>query len=51
MATPKGGIGTNTWKPQPHKKKTSQGKTNSSIKYSSMNKSKKRQFKPNRGQG
>tara|TARA_E500000318_G_C3380666_1_gene142087 strand:- start:362 stop:505 length:144 start_codon:yes stop_codon:yes gene_type:complete len=32
-------------------KKTSQGGARGSIKYSSMNKSKKRSFKPSRGQG
>lgn len=32
-------------------KKTAQGKTKSSIKYSSMNKHKKRSFKKTRGQG
>jgi len=32
-------------------KKTTQGGKKGSIKYSSMNKSKKRSFKPSRGQG
>jgi len=40
-----------TWKPEPLKKKTSQGNTKSQIKLSSMNKHKKRSYKPNRGQG
>jgi hypothetical protein len=39
------------WKPQPRKKKTSQGVTEASIKRSSMNKSKKRSHKEYRGQG
>lgn len=39
------------WKPEPNPKKTSQGKTKSRIKLSSMNKSKKRQHKTYRGQG
>ena len=43
-------LGT-TWKPEPYSKKTSQGKKRSSIKLSSMNKAKKRSFKPTRGQG
>jgi len=51
MAKPKGVIGNTTWKPQPHRKKTSQGNSNSSVKLSSMNKSKKRSYKKNRGQG
>ena len=34
-----------------YKKKTSIGKTKSSIKLSSMNKDKKRSYKPSRGQG
>lgn len=33
------------------KKSTSQGNTNSSLKFSSMNKNKKRSFKAYRGQG
>lgn len=40
-----------TWKPEPLKKKTSQGNTKSRIKLSSMNKQKKRSYKPSRGQG
>lgn len=40
-----------TWKPEPYKKKTSQGATKSQIKRSSMNKSKKRSYKAYRGQG
>lgn len=43
-------LGT-SWRPAPHHKKTNQGKTNSSIKLSSMNKSRKRSHKPSRGQG
>jgi hypothetical protein len=39
------------WKPEPRRKKTSQGNTNSSIKISSMNKNKKRGYKAYRGQG
>ena len=39
------------WKPEPNRKKTSQGGRKSSIKRSSMNKSKKRSYKPSRGQG
>tara|TARA_B110000503_G_scaffold124367_1_gene190838 strand:+ start:422 stop:565 length:144 start_codon:yes stop_codon:yes gene_type:complete len=40
-----------TWKPEQFRKKTNQGGTDSSIKLSSMNKSKKRSYKPSRGQG
>ena len=40
-----------TWKPEPTKKKTSQGGTKSQVKRSSMNKDKKRSYKPSRGQG
>jgi len=40
-----------SWKPAPRHKKTNQGKTPHSIKTSSMNKSQKRSYKPNRGQG
>ena len=43
-------LGT-AWKPEPRRKKTSQGNTNSSIKISSMNKNKKRGYKAYRGQG
>lgn len=43
-------LGT-AWKPEPRRKKTSQGTTTSSIKISSMNKSKKRGYKAYRGQG
>lgn len=43
-------LGT-AWKPEPKRKKTSQGTTKSSIKMSSMNKSKKRSHKHYRGQG
>jgi hypothetical protein len=39
------------WKPEPRPKKTSQGAKPSRIKRSSMNKSKKRSYKPTRGQG
>lgn len=39
------------WKPEPKHKKTSQGATKGSIKRSSMNKSKKRSYKPYKGQG
>ena len=44
-------IANNAWKPEPKHKHTSQGGTKSSIKLSSMNKSKKRSYKPDRGQG
>ena len=44
-------LPTTTWKPEPYKKKTSQGGTKSRIKLSSMNKAKKRSYKPSRGQG
>ena len=40
-----------TWKPEPYKKKTDQGGTKSQIKRSSMNKDKKRSYKPSRGKG
>ena len=43
-------LGT-AWKPEKNRKKTSQGRTKSSIKMSSMNKSKKRSHKNYRGQG
>lgn len=43
-------LGT-AWKPEPKRKKTSQGMTGSSLKFSSMNKSKKRSHKRYRGQG
>jgi hypothetical protein len=46
----KGALG-NIWKPEKYKKKTSIGKTKTSIKLSSMNKDKKRSYKPSRGQG
>lgn len=39
------------WKPTPHPKKTSQTNKKSRAKLSSMNKDKKRSYKPNRGQG
>jgi len=39
------------WKPDRNRKKTSQGGTKSSLKLSSMNKSKKRSHKNYRGQG
>lgn len=39
------------WKPEPINKKTSQSTRKASVKMSSMNKSKKRYFKTNRGQG
>jgi hypothetical protein len=44
-------LPTTTWKPEPYKKKTSQGGTKSRIKMSSMNKSKKRSYKASKGQG
>ena len=44
-------IGNVSWKPEPFKKKTSQGSTKSRIKLSSMNKHRKRSYKPSRGQG
>jgi len=50
MAKVKAGIGASKWKPEPHKKKTAQGKTRSSIKLSSMNKAKKRSYKVYKGQ-
>ena len=40
-----------TWKPEPIHKRTSQANKKSSVKYSSMNKSKRRSYKPSRGQG
>jgi len=39
------------WRPEKNKKKTSIGKTKTSIKLSSMNKGKKRSYKTSRGQG
>ena len=39
------------WKPEPVNKKTSQSTRKASVKMSSMNKDKKRSFKPSRGQG
>ena len=51
MAKVKASIGASKWKPEPNSKKTSQGKTRSSIKLSSMNKGKKRSYKAYRGQG
>jgi hypothetical protein len=39
------------WNHQSKPKKTAQGGRKSSIKRSSMNKSKKRSYKPSRGQG
>ena len=42
---------TAVWKPEKNSKKTSIGNRNSSIKLSSMNKNKKRSYKPSRGQG
>lgn len=39
------------WKPAPLRKKTAQAKQGSSVKLSSMNKSKKRSYKAYRGQG
>lgn len=39
------------WKPEPVRKRTSQSINKASVKMSSMNKSKKRSFKPSRGQG
>ena len=44
-------VANNAWKPEPKHKHTSQGGANASIKTSSMNKSKKRSYKPDRGQG
>ena len=44
-------LPTTTWKPEPYQKKTSQGGTKSQIKRSSMNKAKKRGYKPSKGQG
>ena len=44
-------VANNAWKPEPKHKHTSQGGSNASIKTSSMNKSKKRSYKPYRGQG
>lgn len=44
-------LATGVWKPEPYKKKTSQGGNRSQIKRSSMNKNKKRSHKPSRGQG
>jgi hypothetical protein len=44
-------LATGVWKPTPYKKKTSQGGTKSRVKLSSMNKAKKRSYKPSRGQG
>ena len=41
----------NKWKPEPKHKHTSQGGESTSIKTSSMNKSKKRSYKPYKGQG
>ena len=40
-----------SWKPETKAKKTSQGKTSSSISKKTMNKSKKRSYKKSRGQG
>ena len=40
-----------SWSPEKNRKKTSQGKTNSSISKKTMNKSKKRSYKKSRGQG
>jgi len=39
------------WKPAPVSKRTSQSTNKASVKMSSMNKNKKRSFKPSRGQG
>jgi hypothetical protein len=44
-------VANTAWKPEPRLKHTSQGGKNSSIKLSSMNKSKKRSYKASRGQG
>jgi len=44
-------IANTAWRPESKHKHTSQGNRRSSIKLSSMNKSKKRSYKPNRGQG
>jgi len=44
-------AGGKAWKPEPVRKKTAQGATKSSIKKSSMNKSRKRSYKAYRGQG
>jgi hypothetical protein len=40
-----------SWKPEPLHKRTAQSKKVSSVKLSSMNKAKKRSYKPYRGQG
>ena len=40
-----------SWKPSPVKKRTCQSKKNSSVKLSSMNRHRKRSYKPSRGQG
>ena len=44
-------VANTAWKPEPKPKRTAQGGTKASIKLSSMNKSKKRSYKPDRGQG
>ena len=44
-------VANNAWKPEPKHKHTSQGGESASIKTSSMNKSKKRSYKPYKGQG
>lgn len=44
-------AGGQVWKPDRNRKKTSQGGTKSSLKKSSMNKSKKRSYKNYKGQG
>lgn len=44
-------IAGSVWKPAPLHKKTSQAKRKSSVKMSSMNKSKKRSYKAYQGQG
>lgn len=44
-------AGGQVWKPDRNRKKTSQGGTKSSLKKSSMNKSKKRSYKDYKGQG
>ena len=44
-------IAGSVWKPEPLKKKTAQARRKSSVKLSSMNKDKKRNYKPYKGQG
>ena len=44
-------IAGSVWKPEPLKKNTAQARRKSSVKLSSMNKAKKRNYKAYRGQG